>query len=345
MATRNRKLNQPPGTLVYTGKKIYEKTEMTLITYSPNTVSKAIIQDISQINHEKGVNWLNVSGLNDIELIKEIGKKYKIDTLTLEDILHIEQRSKLEISKDHLFTVLKMIYLSQAEEIIYEHLSIILIDNMVITFQEEFGDVFDGVRSRIENEKSPMRKKQADYLYYALIDALVDHRTDVVQLIQSRADDLEITILDEEEDALNHLYWVRKQLLKLKSSTASLEAILDELVSEKNTFISDPVKRYFLDVIDHQHHLNETIMLYRELTNSLHEMHISQMDYNMNEVMKTLTVFSAIFIPLSFLAGVFGMNFQHFPGLSSQSGVYIFAAVCIGLAWTMIRYFKRKKWF
>lgn len=346
------KLNLPPGTMVYTGHYKMQAFEYELITYSKEGLSeeRGSEVDFGKLRPVNEVKWLNVIGLADVDKIRALGNFFSINAMVLEDIVHVEQRTKLEIYDDFAFGVFKMIYeanQSGKDEVNYlhEHLSILLLPSMVITFQETPGDVFDSLRDRLRQSSGRIRSLGSDYLFFALIDAVVDHQMGAMSSIQNAVDYYERLIVDEHLTEIEKLHHVRKVLLTLKSAVLPEQEVMIKIQSEKSSgLITDHVKDYFKDVEDHIVHLSDRIMMYREMVTGLFEMHHTQTSNRMNDIMMTLTIFSVIFIPLSFLAGFFGMNFLVFPGLASPNGLIYFSIACVIIAIGMLGFFKWRKW-
>jgi magnesium transporter len=346
------KQNLPPGTLVYTGHHKQVTPEMTLIAFSDGSYVQQHIDRVEDVESFDGIRWLNLTGLSDLEHIRKIGEFYRIDPMILEDIVHVEQRTKIELNTAYLFAVFKMIYINTSEDIPesyhrfkHEHISFLLMPSLLITFQEEPGDVFEGVRSRLADENSRIRTRGADYLFYALVDALVDHQMESMLTLQNDIDSLEARIVEDEVGSIEPLYHLRKSLLILKSGAMPVQETLTRLLTQDTALLSPMTREYFKDVIDHAVHLSDRIMMYREVVASLFDMHQTNVSNHMNRVMTTLTFFSAIFIPLSFLAGFFGMNFEVFPSLHYPYAVPVFIGSCIGIALLMLGFFKWREWF
>lgn len=350
MKKTQNKQNLPPGTMVYTGSYHDITYDQTLICYSENEYSLLEQARLEDVDACEGVKWLNVTGLSHVAKISEIGKRYGIDPLVLEDIVHVGQRTKLEVMQAYCFAVLKMIYITEdhkkeAYAFHEEHVSFILLPSLLITFQEKPGDVFDGVRNRLKNASGKIRKLGSDYLFYALIDAVVDHQMEAMAALQGEIDSFEKQIVDDELEHIEHLYGVRKRLLTLKSAVLPEQELIMKIMASDQVFTAEHLKAYFKDVEDHIVHLSDRIIMYREIVTSLFEMHQNNMSNHMNDIMKTLTIFSAIFIPLSFLAGFFGMNFTVFPGLASPYAIPLFVSVCLLIAGGMLAIFKWREWF
>ncbi len=343
--TKENKLNLPPGTLVYTGDYHEETMSIEWITYDEESFLRRSVESIDEVDFASpGIHWLNIYGLTHIPTIRTLGQQFAIDKMTLEDIVHVSSRPKLDVHPGYLFSIFKMVY-NREETILKEHLSVILKDNWLLTFQETRGDVFDPLRLRLEENMGEVRNHGADYLYYALVDGLVDQFFDVLATLEVQVDDVEAAVIDEEDSLIGDLYTIRKELLLIKTASSPLRGILMKLTSRKVEHIGEDVRRYFHDVNDHLSQIYDQLLIQREVISNLFEVHQSNVDNNMNRVMTTLTIFSAIFIPLSFLAGVYGMNFVTFPGLDHPNGFYYFVAACTVIALGMLTFFRSREWF
>ncbi|MDP3385807.1 MAG: magnesium/cobalt transporter CorA [Eubacteriales bacterium] len=337
------KINHPPGTLIYTGEYTSQETKMELYSFDESGYAIRQITSINEVPESPQKMWLNIIGFNDIDIIREIGQFYAISDLVLEDILNTDHRSKMEYVDDKLFAVLKMVYLKK-EKIVHEQLSILVLDNLILTFQEMEGDVFDILRSRIANGKGNVRKLNIDYLFYSMLDAIVDHYYTALEFVEALIDHVEEIVMNEENNAMERIYSTKKELIFLRSSILPIKDLVRNLTSEDFGLVNDTTKAFFSDLNDHLVEISDALMLDRELVSSLTETHISNISNNMNKVMTVLTIFSAIFIPLSFLTGFFGMNFSTFPGIDFAYGVHVFVVGCIALAVGMIAFFKSKGW-
>lgn len=340
-------ISDPPGTLNYNGE--YQEVEILveLIYYDEDFVEKVIINDIDKLKDiisDDKKYWINIIGLHDIDLIQTVGKMFKIHHVDLEDIVHISQRSKIEINDDYLFSIFKMIYL-KSEEIVHEHLSVFIKDNVLITFQETPGDVFDTIRQRLDNNLGIVRKKSINYLFYSLIDALVDNHFPIMNQISINFNSVEMEIIDQGQTEMEKIYKLRKELVYLSNAILPIKDAIHSFTRNNSQYFTKDINPYYLDVMDHLNQINDTLKAYREMINSLHEVQMANVSNDMNETMMTLTIFSAIFIPLSFLAGVFGMNFGYIPGLESDVAFTYFVISCIVIAVSMLTFFKVRKWY
>ncbi len=343
--TQEKKINLPPGTLVYTGEYDEEPTTIEWISYDDRDLQRRTVDSLDEVDFDMpGIHWLNINGLTHIPTFRTLGNQFHIDKMTLEDIVHVSSRPKLDVHPDYLFSIFKMVY-NRDQKILKEHLSVILKDNWLLTFQETQGDVFDPLRLRLEENMGEVRNHGVDYLYYAMVDGLVDQFFDVLAALESQVDQVEEAVIDEDDSMIGDLYTIRKELLLIKTASSPLRGILMKLTSRKVEHIGEDVRKYFNDVNDHLSQIYDQLLIQREVISNLFEVHQSNVDNNMNRVMTTLTVFSAIFIPLSFLAGFYGMNFAHFPGLANPNGVYYFVAACLIIALGMLTFFRSREWF
>ncbi len=341
------KANTQPGTVVYTGDKIDKSVRIELISYDKDNFSYTEIseEEISNID-ETRINWINVVGVNDTEVIEKIGALMDLDFLVLEDITTIGSRPKYDNYNDYIFILLNMI-LANTDENIYrnEQISIILRNNTVITFQELEGDTFGFIRKRIEENKGRIRKSSAAYLVYGLVDAIVDQYFFTISEIDKKIEDLEDEIMkDAVQEQSKVIYSFRRNLMELRTAVWPIRDIIDGLLKEEGIF-SEEERKYLNDVNDNIRQIMDSISTYRDLTMGLYEIFLSNISNKMNKIMTTLTIISVIFIPLTFLSSVYGMNFDYIPELGFKWGYLGFWAVSIFLFACLFLYFKRKNWF
>lgn len=336
--------NQPPGTITYTGTYTDVPLSMVLYKYNEAAWTREIIDDFSSIPDDDQIKWLNVTGLSHLKIIQELGERFSIDPLILEDIVNVSQYSKIQSEEHLLFSVWKMIY-NKSGQIEHEHVSILLIDHWVITFQENEGDVFNSLRTRLEQNKGILRTMKEDYLYFALIDSIIDHYFDTLAILNRQFDDYETQLFEDTKAMMDNLYPLRKELAKFKSAVFPMKTAMQRMVHTRPNLLSEETAPYFQDAADNLVQAAEQILTIRELATSLHERQLSELSHKMNTIMTTLTIFSAVFIPLSFLAGVFGTNFRLIPGTASPNSFSFFLASCAGIALFMLAFFKQKKWF
>ncbi len=345
------KLGMAPGSLVFTGQQKMAEVNLTLIHYSdehfeekhPKTTSEVI----SLIKAFNGVTWINIDGLHDEKTIEEICTFLDIHKLSMEDILSVGQRPKLEEYRDYVQAVIKILSLEPTDDSIeYEQISFILKNNILVTFQEKTGDIFESVRTRLREKKGSVRKKGADYLLYALLDSVVDHYFLVLENFGEKLEDLETDLLENpDKEILNKLHLLRRETLLLRRSVYPLREMIGRFEKLEEPLISDDIKVCIRDLYDHTIKVIETIENLRDTTSGLLDLYMNSVSNKMNEIMKVLTIMASIFIPLTFIAGVYGMNFENMPELKFKNGYFVILAVMFVVLLAMIVYFRRKKWF
>lgn len=291
------------------------------------------------------VNWINVDGLNNQDIIEKIQTHFCLHSLLIDDVLS-DQRPKAEEFDDYLFFTLKMLYRIEGTAIDYEQISFVLGKNYLISFQEKEGDWFDGFRERIRLDQGRVRKKQADYLLYRLIDIIVDNYYNVLDRIGDLIDETEETVYQNPSTrTFSRIQNLKKELIFLRKALFPLRDALSKIVKGESEFVKEENLRFFSDVYEHVIHLTDSLDTYKDLVSSLTDIHINAMNTKMNEVMKVLTVISTIFIPLTFIVGVYGMNFKHMPELNWAWGYYSVWGIMIVIVVGMLAFFRYKKWF
>ena len=345
----------PPGTIVHIGEKKAENTRIKIIDYdSKNFQEKEAkkIEECFPFKDKPTVTWINVDGLHNVEILEKIGNKFDVHSLVLEDIVNTTQRPKMEDLESYLFIVLKMMdYNEKAKEIISEQVSFILGPNFVISFQEREGDIFDTLRDRIRNNKGRIRKIGADYLAYSLIDTLVDNYFMILEKTGETIETLEDSvILDPSPKTLQKIQKLKKEMILLRKSVWPLRELINGLQKSESKLIKKSTGVYLRDVYDHTIQVIDTVETYRDLLSGMHDTYLSSISNRMNDVMKVLTISASIFIPLTFIAGIYGMNFNseasffNMPELNWEWGYVMVWAVMISVVAIMLIYFKRKKW-
>ncbi len=335
------KLRKPPGTVIYTGKET-KPTTITHIKYSENQI--LIFEDLQPFSSEQ-VDWISVEGLSDAERIKNLCLGLNVDTLIIEDIFNTNQRNKLEIFDNYIFSVFKFLYLDKENQVKYDYISILLFDNIVITFSEVENRFKNEIITRLKDKNLQISKLHEDYLFYVIYDMIIDEELNVFHSLNLLLEHLEDNILNlGKKDQIN-LYNIRKYLVFLKNHTTNLQEYAAPISLMENVLFNSYLEKYFEDLSDHIINLRDKSIISLDSINNLYEVYSNNVSNKANEIMKTLTIFSAIFIPLSFIAGIFGMNFINFPILQNDSGLIIFSAICILIPVIMLIYFKKKKWF
>lgn len=337
----------PPGALVYTGDSKTERIKISLIEYNESEFIEQEFYDLSEcISHVKPhlVKWINVEGIHKTEVIEKIGKLYDIHPLTLEDIVHVDQRPKFEDYENYVVAIMKMI--NYDTKVHAEQLSIVLFDNMVISFQEpEGGDAFDVIRNRLRQAKGRIRKCGADYLAYALMDAVIDCYFHAIEKIGDEVEKIEEHIIAySSKSSLIKLYELKREMIYLRKQVWPMRDMISNMVRSETKLINPSTDVYLRDLQDHVTRVIDTVETYRDLLSGIMDIYLSTNANKMNEVMKVLTIMSSIFIPVTFIAGVYGMNFEYMPELKSPYGYAITWGVMLAVMIGLIVYFKRKKW-
>ena len=339
----------PPGQLVHLGEKVTDKSIVEFINYNKNDFEQMASEkpgDIYAKLDPKKVNWLNIDGLHNIELIKSTGEQFDIHPLVLEDILNPDQRPKVEDYENYLFFTIKTLNSLKPELIEYEQMSFVLGKDFIISYQEKEGDLFEGLRTRLRTDPgSKARHRDVDYLFYRLIDTIVDSYYLIIESLGERIEHLENEVYENpSKRTLQQIQGLKKELIFLRKSIYPLREAISKISKEEYDFISKETVRFFSDVYDHTIHIIETFETYRDLTTGLMDMYMTSISNKMNEVMKVLTIIATIFIPLTFIAGIYGMNFENMPELKMENG-YFYALGAMGVVLIlMLVYFKKKKW-
>ncbi len=346
----------PPGTAPATlrPREGSKTSRITLIQYDQESILEADFDSLEELLAKfdpKKVNWIDIDGLNDITLMRKLGERFNIHPLALEDVLNTTQRPKVERFTDHFFIVSEMIYFGDADELSIEQLSMFLGDSFLITLQEECGhDVFETVRARLRSGRGFARKMKSDYLAYALLDATVDHIFPVLEVVGDSIEDVEEELLDKPTRAsLRKLYESKRVLLQLRRAAWPQREIFNTLMRDETGLIGRETQIFLRDCYDHTTQIIDMIESYRDLTAGLMDLYLSSLGFRTNEIMRVLTIVSVIFIPLTFLAGVYGMNFDtemkwNMPELHWPFGYAYFWFICIAIVGGMLVFFKRKKW-
>ncbi|AEF86669.1 magnesium and cobalt transport protein CorA [Treponema primitia ZAS-2] len=338
----------PPGSLVYVGDRHPEEMALLMIGYDPVSSwarTAETVDELLQYRNSSGITWINVNGLKDSSAISRLAEVYKIHPLTIEDILNTEHRPKVEEFDDYLYITLKEISNPNEDALAFDQISLVLTGNTVITFQEIAGDSFDGIRRRILNNVGRVRRLGADYLAYALIDAVVDRYFIALDVLGATVEDFEERAVDDKDTAfISDLQTAKQKLHHARRAIWPLRESLSVLLRAESDFISQDLAPFLKDLQDNVIQAAETVESYREAISGIMEVHLSAASNRLNKVMKVLTIISTIFIPLTFIVGVYGMNFVHMPELSSVYGYPIVWGIMILVALGMVVFFKRRNW-
>ncbi len=338
----------PPGSLVYTRDPVQDYVSIQLVQYTEEDVSSSeessVDAMLKKLDKNK-VNWININGLHNVSVIESIGKHFDIHPLVLEDILHTEHMPKLDHHDNYVFLTLKMLRHDNKQGISQEHVSMLLGNHYLITFQEKDGDVFDAIREGLNNGTGRLRRRKADYLFYRLLDTIVDHYYLLTDALEDNLEELEELLLEQRLDGISEqLLTGKKKMIFLRRNIIPLREEMRKLKQEDILLIEENTMSFFGDVFDHLMHLSNTLEGLRDLITSLMELQMAANSNRMNIVMKTLTIFAAIFMPLTFIAGVYGMNFHRMPELEWHWGYPVVLLAMVLVAGSMVFYMKFKKW-
>lgn len=341
-----RKIAVPPGTLMAvegTGA-----SKITVIDYNVTEFQQRELKNLMETAPYRDtptISWINVDG-RDVEVIRHIGEYFGVHPLVLEDIVDLGQRPKVEDYGDYLFFIVKMIYHDKKTLDLYaEQIGLVLSDNFVISFQEKEGDVFDPIRLRIKEAKGRVRTQGADYLAYCLLDAIVDNYFAVLEKIGEDIDRMEKEMLEKLDERMPlQIHRLKTKIIYLRKQIWPLREVLSGLQRSQPRLIKKTTEIYLRDVYDHTIQVNDTLEAFRDAISGMHDVYLSGMSNKMNEIMKVLTIFSAIFIPLTFVAGVYGMNFENMPELRWRYSYFVVIGIMAILGFGMLFYFKKRKW-
>ncbi len=346
---RSSKTGLPPGSPVYVGDKIPKGTRIRVIDYDEDKFEQKEvnhIKDILKYKDSNTITWINFDGIHNPELMEMVGREFGLHPLVVEDILNTDQRAKIDDYDDYIYLVLRMFYnIRGIEEIHSEQISIIIGKKFVLSFQESEGDIFDILRDRLKYNKGKVRKMGSDYLAYCLVDLIVDNYFSIVEKIGEDVESIEDMLAeDPDPDTLQRIHGIKQRMIFLRKSVWPLREAVSKFQRFENNLLSQETKLYMRDVYDHTIQIIDAIESYRDTTSSMIDIYLSSISYKMNEIMKVLTIISTIFIPLTFIAGVYGTNFHYFPEITWKYGYFGMWGVMAVIAVFMLYYFRKKKW-
>ncbi|MBP8986093.1 MAG: magnesium/cobalt transporter CorA [Syntrophobacterales bacterium] len=346
----SRKTGLPPGTIIHIGEKKTEKVKLTLVIYDPEHYEEKELEGVEEaflFDKGKAVSWLNVYGLHRTDIIEKIGGAAGLHPLVLEDVVTTGQHPKMEDFGDYIFITMKTLHYNDTTgKIEAEQVSLVMGQGYVITFQEGGYDAFMPVLERLRSGKGRLHTMGADYLTYALMDAVVDGYFSVLEKTGEKIEAIEdglVAAPDRRE--LRQIQELKREMLFLRRSVWHLREVLSCLERGESSLIQEPTRIFFKDVYDHVIQVIDTIETYRDMLSGMLDIYLSSVSNRLNEVMKVLTIIATIFIPLTFVAGVYGMNFRYMPELNWKLGYPMALLIMALIAASMIVYFRRKKWF
>lgn len=349
MKRRSHKSGLPPGSLIHIGEQTGEPVRISLISFDETNLTERETDDIAgclPMGSQPGVTWLDMEGIHRPELLKALGDCYGIHPLTLEDILNTDQRPKLEDFDDYLFVVLKMLSLRPDGSLTAEQVSLVLGSNFLISFQEGFkGDLFDPIRRRLRENRGKLRKGGADFLLYSLMDAIVDYYFVILEDLAERIEALEEEVIaGPSRKTVVKIQHLKRETIFLRKSVWPLREVLGRLERRESPLVRGETVIYLRDVYDHSIQIIETVETFRDLLSEILDIYLSTIGNRTNEVMKVLTIIATIFMPLTFIAGVYGMNFRYMPELEWHWGYPAVLLLMLLVSLGMGVFFRRKKW-
>ena len=346
---KKKKAGLPPGTLVHEGERKVERVRITILDYDETHFLEREVERIEEcfpFKDEPTVTWVNIDGLHDVEIIEKIGSHFNVHPLILEDILSVGQRPKMEDFDDYIFLIIRMLsYDDKNGDIVSEQVSIVIGKNFVISFQEREGDVFDPIRERLRNKKGRIIKHGGDYLAYALLDIIIDNYFTILEKVGDR-----VEVMDEEivanpaPETLQEIQRMKREMIFLRKSIWPLREAIMGLERSESKLIKKSTAIYLRDIYDHTIQIIDTVEALRDMISGILDIYLSSISNRMNEVMKVLTIIATIFIPLTFIAGIYGMNFAYMPELKFNWAYPAVLVVMVVVAGVMVNYFRRKRW-
>lgn len=346
---RSKKAGLPPGTLVHIGEKKAEMPKITLIDYDESHFQEREVKKIEEcflFKEKPTITWINVDGLHQVEVIEKLGECYGLHPLVLEDILNTDQRPKTEDHEEYLYIVLKAIELSSKNNgIEMEQISFIVGPNFVFSFQEREGDTFNPIRERIRNGIGRIRKMGADFLAYALVDSIVDNYFIILEKLGEKIEFLEEKLISNPTpDTLQTIHHLKREMIFLRKAVWPLREVVNVLERGESSLVKESTRVYLRDVYDHTIQVIDTIETYRDMVSGMLDIYLSSVSNRLNSVMKVLTVIATIFMPLTFVAGIYGMNFKFMPELEWRWGYPLVWLIMASIGISMLIYFRKKKW-
>jgi magnesium transporter len=345
---RHKEVGLPPGTLEFVGQKKVDKTRITVWDYDEEQLDQKEVTSAEEsfpYRDTPRASWINVDGLHETELLRQIAEHYDLHPLVMEDVVNVHQRAKLEDYDRYLYIVIRMIaYDGEKHEVSSEQVSIVLGSGYVLTFQERPGDVFEPIRGRIK-KSGRIRMANVDYLAYALLDTVVDNYFVILERFGEEIESLEEDLVQKPTpDVLERIHRLKRELIVIRRSVWPLREVASGLERSDSKLIKKSTRIFLRDLYDHTIQVIDAVESYREMISGLQDLYLSSVSNRMNEVMKVLTIIATLFIPLSFAAGVFGMNFEHMPELKWKWSYLVFWLAIAGISGSMLVYFRKKGW-
>ncbi len=341
---RSKKAGLPPGSLIYTGAENIP-TKITFIEYNKDNFNKETIEECPQFTKKDTVKWIKINGLKNVENLKKIGKCFNLHPLVLEDILNTNQRPKVEDYRDYLYIVLKLFDVSENDIMVTKQVSLILAKNLVISFQDDDEPIFNALLKRIKTKENQINSRGADYLLYSIIDTIIDSYFLDLENVEDNIERIEYNLIENTSpEVLKRIHSIKMDIITLRKTMRPLQEMLSTLESTEYFQIDESTDYYLRDVHDHSLQIYEMLESLRDRTSEILDIYLSSTSNKLNEIVRVLTVISTVFVPLTFVVGLYGMNFNNMPELREPLGYPVVLAVLLIIALFMLLYFKRKKW-
>jgi len=347
---RSQKAGLPPGTPVHIGERRSETTPITLFDYDEKHVEEKELtrpKECALVEDKSTVTWTNITGLHQVEVLEELNECFGLHPLVLEDILNTDQRPKMEDYGDYLYVVLKTLFMAgdRGDEVESEQVSVILGRNFVLSFQEKESPLFEPIRERLRSGKGRLRKMGPDYLVHAILDAIIDQYFVVLEKLGEKIEFLEEeVVIQPTPTTLQATHQLKREMIFLRKAVWPLREVIGSLERGESSLIKESTVIYLRDIYDHTIQVIDNIETFRDMLSGMMDIYLSSISNRMNEIMKVLTIIATIFIPLTFIVGLYGMNFKYMPELSWPWGYPLILALMLAVAVFMLSYFRRKKW-
>lgn len=343
------KAGLPPGTMIYVGEQKVERVTIRVTDYGPDHLDETVHHDVADVlafRDSDTVTWIDVTGLHDTDALRTLGEHFGLHPLVLEDLVSTGQRPKLEDYDRYLYLVCRMITLDPAGgKLDSEQISLVIGPRWVLSFQEREGDVFDAVRNRLRQGKGRIRRSGPDYLTYALVDAVVDNYFVVLERLGEVIEDLENDLLDAPDQShLASIHGYKREMVQLRRSVWPLREVVGGIARGESPLVTEETQVFYRDLYDHTIQAADAVESLRDILTGLQDLYLSSISNRMNEVMKVLTIMGSMFIPLTFVAGIYGMNFEHMPELGWRWSYPLFWLVIVGLSGGLLAFFRRRGW-
>ena len=344
---RRKKAGLPPGSLIFTGQQKVEDPDVNILKYNEKNIIECRPSDLKEAMPEEGhTTWYDVRGLHETKLVEKIGTTFEIHPLILEDILDTHQRPKFEAYKNGFFIIARLLkFDEESKEILGEQLSIYVGQGFILSFQESAEDSLKPVRDRLLTSSGKIRQRNADYLAYAFIDTIVDQYFHILDRIEEQIERLEVDILEGRHDNVKmRIHGQKREVIDLRRLIAPLREAVSQFSKSEHDLVTNVTSVFLRDLSDHIMQVVDLIESHRDALTNLHDLYLSEISFKMNQVMQVLTIIATIFIPLTFLSGIYGMNFDHMPELHWKYSYHVLWGIMGIITMSLLYYFRKKKW-